>query len=207
MTNDNKKIRIDEINKMIEEFCDQYLNDQFKGYAQALCEKIGRKRTLSINKGGKKIWAAAIIYVIARLNFLFDKKNDYFITADIICDFFGTKKTTSSNKATQIEKACNIRIGEQGLCNPEITDMLTFYETPEGFILPKSMIGSPDIEIQPDIKIQLANGEEVSAVEHFKTELKRFKKQQEQERKERREKINQQIAEKKKKRKKKTTGK
>ena len=116
MTNDDKKIRTDEINKMIGEFCVRYLNDEFKGYAQTLCEKIGRKRILSITKGKKEIWAAAIIYVIARLNFLFDKENEYFITADTICDFFGTKKSTSSNKATQIEKSCDIRIGEPELC-------------------------------------------------------------------------------------------
>lgn len=209
MANDDKKMSIDEINKMIGKFCDQYLNDQFKGYAQTLCEKIGRKRILSINKGKKEIWAAAIIYVIARLNFLFDKENDYFITADIICDFFGTKKTTSSNKATQIEKACNIRIGEPGLCDPEITDMLTFYETPEGFIIPKSMIDSPaieiqpDIGIQPDIKIQLKDSEGASAVELFTTEQQRLRDQQEITRKERRAEINRQIAEKKKKPKKK----
>ncbi|MGB9498230.1 MAG: DUF6398 domain-containing protein [Dissulfuribacterales bacterium] len=127
MTNYEKKIRINEINKIIGEFCARYLNDEFKGYAVTLCEKIGRKRILSIDKGKKEIRAAAIIYVIARLNFLFDKENDYFITADIICDFFETKKTTSSNKATQIEKACNIRIGEQGICDAKITDMFTFY--------------------------------------------------------------------------------
>lgn len=199
MTNDDKKMRTDEINKMIGEFCVRYLNDEFKGYAQALCEKIGRKRILSITKGKKEIWAAAIMYVIARLNFLFDKENEYFITADTICDFFGTKKTTSSNKATQIEKACDIRIGEPELCDPKITDMLTFYETPEGFILPKSMIDRPAIKIQPDIKIQLPNAKEASAVEQFKNELQRLKKQQEQESKERRAEIKRQISEKKKK--------
>jgi hypothetical protein len=43
--------------------------------------------------GGKiEIWAASIIYTIARLNFLFDKANGVYITPDIICDFFNTKK-------------------------------------------------------------------------------------------------------------------
>ena len=196
MTNNDKKIRTDEINKMTGDFCDRYLNDEFKGYAVKLCEKLGRKRILSITKGKKEIWAAAIIYVIARLNFLFDKENDYFITADTICDFFGTKKTTSSNKATQIEKACDIRIGEPELCNPKITDMLTFYETPEGFIIPKSMID------RPDIKIQLPNVEKTSPVERFKNELQRLQKQQEQESKERRAEIQRQLSEKKKKKKK-----
>jgi hypothetical protein len=149
MADELKKQRIAEIKKLLDAFCERHLNEEFKGYAHTLCEKTGRNRIISINKGKKEIWAAAIIYVIVRLNFLFDKESDYFITADIICDFFGTKKTTSSNKATQIEKACNIRIGEQGLCNSKITDMFTFYETPEGFILPKSMTNFSKITFNP----------------------------------------------------------
>ena len=75
--------------------------------------------------------------------------------------------------------------------------MLTFYETPEGFILPKSMIDSPVIEIQ------LANDEEAKEIERFEQEQKRLREQRERESKERRAEIKRQIAEKKKKIKKK----
>jgi len=63
-----------------------------------------------------------------------------YITSDIICDFFEAKKSTVGNKATQIEKACNLGIGAEGYCSKEITDSFSFFKTTEGFILPKSMI-------------------------------------------------------------------
>jgi len=83
------------------------------------------------------IWAASIVYVIARLNFLFGPDNEPYITTDTICDHFDTVKSTTSNKATQIEKCCRVTMGEEGLCRRDITDMFTLYELPGGFVVPK----------------------------------------------------------------------
>ena len=103
--NNNEKIeRLNEINELIQDFCERHLNDEFLGYALKLCGELGREKTLTITRGKKEIWAASIIYVITRLNFLFDREQEYFLTADTICEFFGTKKSTVGNKATQIEK-------------------------------------------------------------------------------------------------------
>ena len=82
---------------------------------------LGRKRKIDITRGKKEIWSASIIHTIARLNFLFDKQNENYITADTICDFFDTKKTTVGNKATQIEKECKLRMGAEGYCSKEIS--------------------------------------------------------------------------------------
>ena len=90
-----------------------------------LGEKLGRKRIVSITRGRKEIWAAAIVYVIARLNFLFDMKNEFFLSADTICDFFGAKKSTVGSKASQIEKICNLGLGAEGFCSPDISDTLS----------------------------------------------------------------------------------
>lgn len=42
-----------------------------------LCEqmvrKLGRKRICSLEHGQLKIWAAAVVYTVATMNFLFDK--------------------------------------------------------------------------------------------------------------------------------------
>ena len=130
---------------------------------------MGREKTLNITSGKKEIWAAAIVYVIARLNFLFDREQEYFITADTICEFFGTKKSTVGNKATQIEKICNLQLGAEGLCSPEIADMLTFAVTPEGFILPKGAIQNHEIVIE------FVEGKEAEELENYITEQKRLK--------------------------------
>jgi hypothetical protein len=71
-----------------------------------------------------------------------------FLSADTICDFFRTKKSTIGSKATQIEKACNFGIGAQGFFSPKISDALTFVELPNGLIIPKSMLPKPEIVVE-----------------------------------------------------------
>ena len=193
MANDDKIEKLEEIRRLIHNFCRQYLNDELAGYALKLLDKIGRKKTFTITRGRNEIWAAAIVHVIARLNFLFDREQEYFITADTICDFFNTKKTTVGNKATQIEKTCNIELGAEGFCNPEITDMLTFVQTPDGFVFPKSLISNHEIVVE------FVDGKEAEELENYIEEHKRRKIQEAAEKKARRAEINRKKAEDKKK--------
>jgi len=136
---EKKQERVKEISNLINEFCNRYLSDDLQSYAMKLLEKLTRERTYSITSGRIEIWASAIIWVIARLNFLFDSQNPNNISTDTICDFFDTKKSTVGNKATDIEKACKIRMGEEGLCNSEISDSLSFVQLPNGIVLTKKM--------------------------------------------------------------------
>ncbi len=83
------------------------------------------------------MWASAVVYVIARLNFLFDQNSPNYLPPDEICDYFGTKKSTVSARAAQIEKACRIKMGHEDLCGPEISDSLTLVRLPNGLVLTK----------------------------------------------------------------------
>jgi hypothetical protein len=192
----NKKQRLEEIKGLVRAFCEEHLDEELYGYAFELCEILGRKRKISITRGKKEIWAAAIIYVIARLNFLFDPENEFFLSADTICNFFGTKKSTVGNKATQIENACNLGPGAEGLCSPEISDAFTLVELPDGLAIPKSML--PKL----DIVYEVADEEETKELEKFMAEQQRLKERKASEKKERRAEINRKIAEDKKKKKK-----
>ncbi len=196
MTKLEKTERLNEIKDLMLAFCEEHLDEELYGYAIELCDMLGRKRKISISRGKKEIWAASIIYVIARLNFLFDPENEFFLSADTICDFFGTKKSTVGNKATQIEKACNLGLGAEGLCSPEISDALTLFELPNGLVIPKSML--PEL----DIVYELADEEETKELEKFMAEQQRLKERKAAEKKARRAEINRKIAEDKKKKKK-----
>lgn len=132
--------RMPAIQEMIRAFGRKKLNDMYTDLALKLCEKIERMRKLSIQRGRQEIWAAAIVYAMARINFLFDPTNEVYITADEICDFFGTKKSTVGNKAGQIQKTCDVWIGDPEFSNPAIAEIFTSYETPEGFIVPASLL-------------------------------------------------------------------
>ena len=196
MTKVEKTERLNEIKDLVLAFCEEHLDEELYGYALELCDMLGRKRKISITRGKKEIWAASIIYVIARLNFLFDPESEFFISADTVCDFFGTKKSTVGNKATQIEKACNLGLGAEGLCSPEISDALTLVELPNGLVIPKSML--PEL----DIVYELADEEETKELEEFMAEQQRLKERKAAEKKARRAEINRKIAEDKKKKKK-----
>ena len=138
----DKNTKVMEIKNLLHNFCEVYLNPEIEAYCFKLCDTLGRKRKINILRSKSEQWAASIIYVIARLNFLFDPKNEYHIAAGDICNYFDTKQSTTGNKATQIEQICNLSIGEEGYCSEEITDMFTYYETEDGFILSKSMLDS-----------------------------------------------------------------
>ena len=140
MTSDPKKhARIEEVRELLDTFCRQRLTPELSGYVKRLWEQIGRKRTYVITGGKKEIWASAVVYVIARLNFLFDRGSPHALSPDDICDFFGTRKTTVASKAAQIEKACRIRIGHEGLCFSEISDGLTSVQLSNGMVVSKRM--------------------------------------------------------------------
>jgi len=190
-----KEERLKEIKERVVSFCVEYLNEELQGYALRLCDTLGRKRKVSIIRGNKEIWAASIIYVISRLNFLFDPENELFHSADTICDFFGTKKSTVGNKATQIEKACNLGIGAQGYCSPEISDALTLVELPNGLVIPKSMLP------KPEIVVEFADEKEEREFQEYMAEQERLKEREAAEKKARRTEINRKIAEDKKKKK------
>jgi hypothetical protein len=165
-----KKQRLEQIKELVRGFCAMHLNEELAGYAQKLCDTLGRGQKLSITKGKKEIWAAAIVYVIARLNFLFDRENAFYLSPDKICDFFGTNKSTTGNKASQIEKICNLSMGAEGFCNPEITDALTLVELPSGMVIPKNMLPKlifgvemADDEESKEIERRLAEKKEAAA--------------------------------------------
>ena len=151
-TNNKKAERVEAIKTMLEDFGSQELNPLYVNFTVELLHKISRMRKLNIQRGHMEIWAAAIIYVIARLNFLFDPASDISLSADTICDYFDTVKSTVGNKASLIQKTCDLYYGAEGFCRQDIIDTFTFIKTPEGFILPKNMLGNFEIDMESGYK-------------------------------------------------------
>jgi hypothetical protein len=134
-----KAARIEEVRVLLDAFSREHLTPEFAGYVRKLWEQIGRKRNFVITGGKAEIRASAVVYAIARLNFLFDRSDPRYLAPDVICGFFGTKKSTVASKAAQIEQACRIRMGQEGLCSPEISDSFTFLQFSNGLVVSKKM--------------------------------------------------------------------
>ncbi len=188
MMADDKKARSREIKKLIQNFCGVHLNKEIEGFSMKLCDDLSGVEGVNLSRGKIEIWAASIIYVIARLNFLFDKKDEAFITADVLCDFFNAKKSTVGNKATVIERKCNLSHGEERYSSQHIIDILTFYETPEGFAIPKN------IADKREINYEFADEEDSRAIEKFFEDKKKIEEQKVLEKKKQRTELNRKIA-------------
>ena len=134
-----KKEKINELHDLAGAFCKDNLTDELNSYVDRLIDMLIRSKTYDVGKGKIEILASAVVCVVARLNFLFDNKNDNHISIDKICNYYGTKKRTIEKKANEIESVCKIMIGHEGLCGEEISDALTFIEFQNGMVITKAM--------------------------------------------------------------------
>ncbi len=88
--------------EMTAKFCQEYLDEEYRELCQKLIAKMSRKRAVPFLYGRMEIWAAAVVYALGGINFLFDKSFKPYVTADDICNYFGTSKSTTSQKAKVI---------------------------------------------------------------------------------------------------------
>ena len=142
-------VRTDSIKKLIQEFGLRHLSPEYITFAFNLCDKISITPGLDILRGKKAIWAASIVHTIARLNLLFDAGSELVLTPALICAHFKTNKSTVSNRASLIQKICEIEPGTKGYCRQEIVDAVTFVETVDGFVLPPRKADQPAEEKEP----------------------------------------------------------
>jgi hypothetical protein len=97
-----KRIVEEKAQKLVEmtgKFCQEFLDDDYRQLCEKLIMKMSRKRAVPFLSGHMEIWAAAVVYALGSINFLFDKSFKPYATADDICNYFGTSKSTTSQKA------------------------------------------------------------------------------------------------------------
>lgn len=107
------KIKQDKIIEMVSGFCEEKLDEEYKELCVKLVEKLGRKHDVPFRRGKLENWASGVVYTIGQLNFLFDDSFEPYATADDICDYFKTKKSTAANKARDIRKLLNLKLGNE----------------------------------------------------------------------------------------------
>lgn len=88
--------------QMTNGFCDSHLDQEYKVLCEKLIRKMSRKKVVPFLSGRMEIWAAAVVYALGSINFLFDKSFTPYVSTDDLCDYFGTKKSTTGQKAKVI---------------------------------------------------------------------------------------------------------
>lgn len=72
MTKNEIKERETELIHLTGTFCSEKLDENYAQLCEKLIKKLGRKHDVPFKRGKIEIWAAAVIYTIGSINFLFD---------------------------------------------------------------------------------------------------------------------------------------
>jgi hypothetical protein len=96
------KMREDEIATMAMKFCKEKLDEDYEQLCEKMVRKLGRKRTKPLATGRLEIWAAAVVYTIGAMNFLFDKSFEHYVPSSEINEYFGTSSSTVAQKSRAI---------------------------------------------------------------------------------------------------------
>jgi hypothetical protein len=102
------KQREDQIVEQTTTFCKSNIDTEYTALCRKMARKLGSNSAKPFARGRIEIWAAAIIYTIGSINFLFDKSFAPYISSSTIHEYFGTKQTSISHKAAQIRKMLNM---------------------------------------------------------------------------------------------------
>ncbi len=140
MNDEKTKIRQEQLIELVSTFCDDKLDDEYKHLSIKLVEKMGRKHDVPFKRGKLDIWASAVIYALGQINFLFDASFEPHSTPDEICDYFGTKKSTVSDKARKIRDMFNLTHFDKEFSTAYIKGEAPVFEVDEksGMIMPHS---------------------------------------------------------------------
>jgi len=97
-----------EVTDIIEKFCDEKLNKEYKEICLKALTKLCRKRPSPLIKGKAQTWACGIIYAIGSSNFIFDKSQPINMTANEIREWFNLSKSTVGSKVAEINKLLDL---------------------------------------------------------------------------------------------------
>ena len=95
--------------EMTARFCDERLDAEYKALCEKLIRKMARKREVPFIRGRLEVWAAAVVYALGQINFLFDKSFKPYASPDDIARYFGVNKSTVGQKAQKIREMFKMR--------------------------------------------------------------------------------------------------
>jgi len=161
MTKEEIKDREKQLLELTGSFCTQKLDNDYALLCEKLILKLGRKRDVPFKSGKLEIWAAAVVYAIGSINFLFDKSFEPYITATEISEHFGTKNSTVSAKAKLIKDLFKMGYYDSEFSTQKMagSNLFSDFVMVDGFIVQLSTL--PEV-LQELVKSERAEGRDIS---------------------------------------------
>lgn len=88
----------EEILQLTDPFCAKYLDAEYGELVRKLIAKLARKRPSPLARGDLRIWAAAAIYAVGSVNFLFDRTQRPHLTGDALSALIGVRWRPASSR-------------------------------------------------------------------------------------------------------------
>ena len=137
-----------ELMRLTGEFCDKYLDDDYKQLCEKLIQKMKRKHTVPFLRGRANTWAAGIVYALGQINFLFDPGSEPYLERSKIPAHFGVAKNTVNQKAKAIRDMFHMFSWDPEFSTQEMLDSDPHKDMVmiNGFIVPISMLSPEEQE-------------------------------------------------------------
>ncbi|MHB8273943.1 MAG: DUF6398 domain-containing protein [Dermatophilaceae bacterium] len=104
------------------EVCREHLDEQYAELCRRLLGKLARKRPSPLARGDLNIWAAAVLYALGSINFLFDPTQRPHLRADDLARLTGVAKSTMVSLAGLIRRTLRLDPHEPELCRRELLE-------------------------------------------------------------------------------------
>lgn len=136
---------VDEVVAATDRLCSEHLDEQYTDLCRRLTAKLARKRPSPLDRGGRRIWAAGVVYALGQVNFLFDPAQQPHLSADELSALLGVKKVTMANKAKLIRDILKIDHFSPEFQRPDVIDRnpLAWLVEVDGLVLDIRMLPAP----------------------------------------------------------------
>jgi hypothetical protein len=116
------KSTFESIVELTDKFCREYLNDEYTQLSRELVAALSRKRPSPLLRGGTATWACGAVYALGYVNFLFDKSESPFVSADQLCNAFEVTKSTAYQKSKSIRDIFHMSQFDPRWCLPSLVE-------------------------------------------------------------------------------------
>jgi hypothetical protein len=94
---------------LIDQFCQEHLNEEYAGLCRKMAEKLARKRPSPLVSGKPQTWACGIVRTVGWVNFLDDKSQTPHMKLTAVDKAFGVGESTGQGKSMLIRKTLKVR--------------------------------------------------------------------------------------------------
>ena len=113
--------RLVEILDLTDNFCDRYLNDEYKAVCRHLATTFCKEND-AIGRGKPESWASGVVSAVGWVNFLTDPENPPSLQSSDIATGFGVSVGTMQGKARTIRETLDLIQLEPQFCLASLID-------------------------------------------------------------------------------------